>query len=214
MEQMNRLIDTFLNQLYRRLECCDTSDSDILDEISRILQVWPEVPSSGKLPSPSESTVTKYLDAALKLGDTGAESSLIAAIRPLAPFLDWTFGYPPHPLYPNLESQVTFTQFIGPEDLGTADHLLMGLTLLAPKTYYPPHVHPANELYIPLGGTGMWTKGIEEPLAREPGSVILHPSCAIHTTESREDPVLALYIWRGDLITSSKFITDQEKLTE
>ncbi|WP_440111396.1 dimethylsulfonioproprionate lyase family protein [Paenibacillus sp. QZ-Y1] len=211
MEEINRLIDTFLIQLHRRLEHYETNDSDILDEISQVLQVWPVVPSSGKLPSPQGSPVAKYLDIALTLGDTGAESSLAAAIRPLAPFLHWAFGYPPHPLHPNLESHVSFAQIIGPEDLGRADHLLMGLTLLAPETLYPAHVHPANEIYIPIGGTGVWTKGSEQPTPRAPGSFILHQSGMVHTTESKLDPVLALYIWRGDLITSSKFLINPEK---
>ncbi|WP_145407630.1 dimethylsulfonioproprionate lyase family protein [Paenibacillus xylanexedens] len=208
MKELNQFIDTFLIRLHKRLEQYETTDPEIIAELKNILKLWPEVPSSGKLPSPQGSPVTKYLDIALSLGDTGPESSLAAAIRPLAPFLHWTFGYPPHPLHPNLESQVSFTQIIGPDDLGMADHLLIGLTLLAPETFYPAHVHPAVEIYIPIGGVGIWSKGNEQPTAKAPGTMILHQSGIVHTTESKLDPVLALYIWRGDLITSSKFITN------
>ncbi|MBU4609742.1 hypothetical protein IMZ29_04010 [Achromobacter sp. GG226] len=201
-------IDAFLTALRSTLARFAADDSAVGTEVRRILAVWPDAPTPGHRASPQGSPVAAHLAAALALAEQGDASSLAATIPPLAPWLSWTFGYAPHPQYPDLESRVAFAQFVGPRDLGHAEHLLMGLTLLAPHTVYPAHMHPANELYLPLGGTGIWSQGGGAPAPEAPGSVIFHPSGVAHTTESLRDPVLALYIWRGDLSSPSVFLAD------
>lgn len=43
-----------------------------------------------------------------------------------------------------------------PRGLVEADALAVGLLLLGPDTLYPPHAHPAMELYHVVAGTAEW----------------------------------------------------------
>lgn len=199
-------IDALLAVLHSRLSHFKHDASDVGDEVRQVLQVWPNAHSPRNWPQPQHTSVAAHLDAALTLASRQDAAELAACIRPLAPWLRWTFGYPEHPMFPELESQVAFAQMVGPGDMAHSDELLIGLALLAPHTVYPAHAHPAHEIYLPIGGTGIWSRGASAAEAQAPGAIILHPSNVVHTTVSHADPVLAIYFWRGDLITASQFV--------
>lgn len=127
-------------------------------------------------------------------------------IRLLAPALSWNFDYSPHPDSPYLDEKIAFTQFVGPEDLWISSHFAIGLTLIAPKTHYPAHCHPATEIYLPLAGTGLWSMGNGGYFPRKPGELIFHHSAVTHATRAQEEPVLALYIWHGNIRSPSKWL--------
>ena len=84
--------------------------------------------------------------------------------------------------------------------LGGSDYSL-GVLLLGPGLTYPPHAHPANEIYYVVGGTAEWRQGDGPWTRRAPGSLIQHPSGQVHATRTGRDPLLALYLWWGDIET-------------
>uniref|UniRef100_A0A7S4SJ91 Methyltransferase type 11 domain-containing protein n=1 Tax=Alexandrium monilatum TaxID=311494 RepID=A0A7S4SJ91_9DINO len=81
-----------------------------------------------------------------------------------------------------------------------SDEILVGLTWLAPGTFYPQHAHDAAELYQMMVGTGAWgpTQGHLEPMP--PGRFLSIPSASPHTVQAPADgPLLAVYAWTGRL---------------
>ncbi|WP_268993536.1 dimethylsulfonioproprionate lyase family protein [Gibbsiella quercinecans] len=124
---------------------------------------------------------------------------MCSMLRSLLPSLSWFFGHRRHPDFPHLEDNVAFAQFVGPEDLWRSARLAIGLTLIAPETLYPAHSHPATEIYLPLAGTGLWSMGNSDYHPRKPGELIFHRSHVPHTTLAQKDPILALYVWYGDI---------------
>ena len=84
---------------------------------------------------------------------------------------------------------------------GFAEHpaLSCGLLLLGPGLDYPAHAHPAEEIYHPLNDAAEWWRdGV--PWRRETvGAAIHHPPGMHHATRTAEQPLLALYCWRGEL---------------
>jgi quercetin dioxygenase-like cupin family protein len=76
--------------------------------------------------------------------------------------------------------------------------------MLGPATTYPGHRHPAEEVYVPLAGTAWWQRG-DEPWRRvAPGRPIHHPPLMSHATRTGGSPLIALYLWRGEIGTHAR----------
>lgn len=72
-----------------------------------------------------------------------------------------------------------------------------GVLVLGPDTFYPPHCHEAEEIYLPLSGTAEWQQGNAVWRHRSPGTLIHHSSEELHAMRTGEHPLLAMYLWRS-----------------
>ena len=95
-------------------------------------------------------------------------------------------------------------KFMGPGTDLPGRGVAGGATLQGPNIFYPPHAHPARELYIVLSGTGEWLRGTEGWTKRAPGSFIVHSSMQQHAMRTGGEPILTLWFWLGDLDTPSR----------
>lgn len=77
------------------------------------------------------------------------------------------------------------------------DEIAAGFLILGPHVHYPDHHHIAEEIYIPLTGGTEWRKGGGDFVRRVAGEVIHHPSNINHAMRTRDEPLLAIYLWRG-----------------
>jgi hypothetical protein len=89
------------------------------------------------------------------------------------------------------------TEFSSTSGEGSPARIACGVLLLGPATLYPPHSHPAEEIYVPLSGTADWLQGDGVWRPRPPGSLIHHRGQETHAMRSNDEPLLALYLWRG-----------------
>lgn len=94
----------------------------------------------------------------------------------------------------------------GPPTLLTDSEIAFGLMFLGPRTHYPLHHHPADEIYYPLTGPSFWQAGVSPWVQRQAGEIIHHPSWLPHATLSADRPLVLLYVWEGDLHTDSAFL--------
>lgn len=88
------------------------------------------------------------------------------------------------------------------EIFGTRGHFVNervagGFLLLGPHVTYPDHHHVAEEVYLPLTGGAEWRMGNGVFRRRAAGDVIHHASNVSHAMRTGDDPLLALYLWRG-----------------
>lgn len=90
------------------------------------------------------------------------------------------------------------TQLIGPDGgMVGPDQSRLGLFYLSPGLNYPNHWHDPEEFYVVLAGSATWTvDGISNNLG--PGAFSLTPSGAHHAIVTGEEPMLALWGWRGE----------------
>jgi hypothetical protein len=150
------------------------------------------------------------------LGQAGADvGSLSAAIAALAPRLSWTQNpnYRRSPPSPEFLDNYGYAVLAGPADgppaLARHDRLAFGILLLGPRTHYPLHHHPAAEIYIPLNNA-LWWRGDGPWREQEPGAVIYHAPNVPHATRATATPLLALYLWRGELATHARLTEGPE----
>ncbi|MEQ9885039.1 dimethylsulfonioproprionate lyase family protein [Pectobacterium zantedeschiae] len=208
MSNSDHILERLLFTIHNRLVSIPVA-SHLRKDVVSIVNDWPSRPEKNTHPSTSvHLPAVDYLEQALKIGEASGDREICSMIRLLAPELSWNFDYIPHPKFTSLSEKIAFTQFVGPEDLWVSSHLAVGLTLIAPETHYPAHCHPATEIYLPLAGTGLWSMENEDYFPRHPGELIFHRSRATHATQAQEEPVLALYIWHGDIRSPSEWLPE------
>jgi mannose-6-phosphate isomerase-like protein (cupin superfamily) len=89
---------------------------------------------------------------------------------------------------------------VGPDGPYVCQRVVVGLLLLGPHSNYPPHAHPAVEVYRVLSGGGEFQVGAQGGFRRrQPGSVVVHRSDELHAIRTGHPPLFALYVWVGDL---------------
>jgi len=168
--------------------------------IAPVTAAVPEKPSTELLP------VGRFWDEAIARA-SGAGSSLAGIVDRLAPHFSWTQNpnYRREPPSPGFLDRYGYAVIVGPEDgppaLATDPRVAIGVLLLGPDTHYPLHSHPAVEVYYTLTEEGEWWRD-PGPWRREPsGSAIHHVANIPHATRTGAHPLLALYLWTGDLET-------------
>jgi quercetin dioxygenase-like cupin family protein len=202
MSNVQGSIENFLGILQRRYASAVLPFSS---ELRALLAVWPDA-TLLQHPEPRRLPACLHLDDALAAGRRGPEASLADALAGLSASLAWGYFYPDRPDAPDLSSRVAFCEIVGPGGMLPSDDLRLGLTLIAPGTHYPVHAHPAIETYLVVAGSTLWQKGADEPRVQPPGALIFHPSGISHAMRTEGDALLAIYSWRGDLVSPSVYL--------
>ena len=154
-------------------------------------------------PEPRRLPVCRFWDQAIAGG-----GPLLAALAALGPSLRWVQNpnYVAAPPSPDFLESYGYAVLAGPGGLVASEALALGVLMLGPGIHYPTHRHPAVEIYIVAAGEAEWQRG-EAPWRREPpGTVIRHESMMPHATRTLAEPLLAAYLWRGDLATHARII--------
>jgi hypothetical protein len=155
------------------------------------------------------SSAPQTIPASALLSDALPRTALGAAIAQAAHLFHWR----QNPNYTAGEIGAAFmagygyVEFAGPKDaLFYAPKIRVGLLLLGPRLHYPPHAHPAEEVYHPLAD-GLWRRGQEDWRTVPAGHAIHHPPMVVHETKAAETTLLALYCWRGNTVTEAQLTT-------
>ena len=196
--------------LLSTLRCSFAQRGLISDEVGaealRISTLLDELPPLSGVFTRNEHPVTRHLcDAPAAAGPT---AELLAAIRPVAHDLPWRYSYEQRADAPSLGENIAYAEIIGPDAPYRSNIFCLGLTLIAPESLYPPHRHPAVELYYVVSGTANWSLNNRD---REllPGEFVLHPSLAAHAMRTRREPLLAVYTWGGEDIHTPSVYLDE-----
>jgi hypothetical protein len=154
--------------------------------------------------NPTQLSVCRFWLKSLMTG-----GKFVEPLGALSPHLHWVQNpnYVAAPPGPDFLENYGYVVLAGPGGLVATDSLALGILLLGPKTHYPMHRHPAVEIYVVAAGEAEWRKG-QSAWRRQPaGSVIRHETMVPHAMRTLDEPLLAVYLWQGDLKTYAK-ITD------
>jgi hypothetical protein len=188
----------------------DPSVAESLREFTRLLSAI-DLDRAAREPAGQGErlTVTRLWAASLQAAN-GAPRALVAALETLGPCLSWAQNpnYRRRPPDPSFLDNYGYTVMAGPTEgppaLAVDPRLAVGVLLLGPHAHYPLHSHPAIEIYYPLTAGAEWWRD-DGPWRPEPaGAVIHHAPNVRHATRAGASPLLAIYLWRGDLATHAK----------
>ena len=178
---------------------------DVGQEAAGVLALLNHLPALTGIFRKSEHPSTRHLETAFAAGDNTTDD-LLTNIRPVAFNLPWRYSYAKRSDAPGLEDNMAFAEIIGPEAPFVSESVCLGLTLIGPNTFYPPHRHPAIELYYVAAGEATWTAS-GASRRNPPGAFILHGSQVVHAMQTHQQPLLAVYTWSGEDIRSSSVYT-------
>ena len=149
--------------------------------------------------------VDEYFESAVALTDDAHARRIGNALYALRNELQWARAYGNYasdPFMKECRANLAYTLLTGPGDrehsLYRSDAVALSVTIQAPHTYYPTHVHKAVEFYYPLGGTATWLRGDEDWIERAPGSLFFHDTGVRHATRTAQEPLLSLIVWVND----------------
>lgn len=108
----------------------------------------------------------------------------------------------------SIAAMITVATLMGPNGPIPAPDVRLGLVYMRPDSYYPLHLHDADETYVIVAGQALWTAG-EDVRMRRAGELIHHPSLLPHAFRTGPEGFLAIWRWSGDINTHSyAFIED------
>lgn len=96
-----------------------------------------------------------------------------------------------------------YAEIVGPQGMFPSDTIRFGLYLQSADTVYPDHHHAAVELYYVVSGTAEWRRGEEAFARKTPGTLIHHETMQPHATTTLSEPLVAMWIWIGDISADS-----------
>lgn len=172
------------------------TDPAVRRELERVVGLLHAAPTAHGPLAPSPHPILRHLASALAAPAPGAREAA-AELGAIGPHLPWRYSYAERADAPDLGDRVAFAELVGPDAPLRSGDVCLGLTLIAPRTLYPDHRHPAIELYYVLAGTAVW-RAEGRAVVAQPGTFVLHPSGVSHAMETRADPLLAVYTWSGD----------------
>lgn len=109
----------------------------------------------------------------------------------------------------SIAAMISVATLLGPEGPIPAPDVRLGLFYMRPESYYPLHLHDADETYAIIAGQALWTAGTDVRM-REKGDMIHHPGLMPHAFRTGSDGFLAIWRWSGDINTDSyTFIEEQ-----
>lgn len=112
--------------------------------------------------------------------------------------LEWRRTYTADEMEAAFLENYGWAELIGNRGPFACRTLLCGFLLLGPDTLYRRHRHAAEELYLPLSGTAQWWRDDGQWRTVPPGAVLHHPPWMPHATRTTAEPLLAMYLWRGE----------------
>jgi mannose-6-phosphate isomerase-like protein (cupin superfamily) len=180
------------------------SGGDAADAVKYALK---QINWDGELSAPepmSQPVIDDQLQAACaETGQYGSNSYMIAeAVLEIKDKLQWHAVYEDMKNEPDMAAftrNYAFTRLIGPGAPLSNDKVAGGLSLQGRDTYYPPHLHQAEESYWVVGGNGDWKVGIDPWFSVESGRSIYHETGVRHAMQTNYKPLLAIWLWTSHL---------------
>ncbi len=147
--------------------------------------------------------VTKHVKRLMTHGAGVLGIPTIELVRPYIKKLNWrrNANYTGTEFHNNY----AFAEFMGPTGHAVSPDIRLGMMVMAPETHYPPHAHPAAEVYYVLGGTTRFRQ-TGQPWRNCPaGQYVFHEPNVVHEMLTRDTPSLLLFWWRGDVEPMATF---------
>ncbi len=158
---------------------------------------------------PGPAPATRWLDEAMAAAEAKASDSpklilLCEMTKNVFPLCPWTPGYDESEVGTEFKNHFAYATLIGDGGIIPCNYFSAGITLIAPSFFYDWHHHPAIEIYLNLTEQALWGTNKAPMEAREVGEVITHPSYVPHAMFCQESPLLAPWLWEGDVHVRAK----------
>lgn len=196
---MTTKLDELLEKFHAYLASVD--DVPVREAVARIGWVMP-----ARNLEPHRLGCLRHLDRAAELAPLDARP-LVRLLAEQRNELHWGQTYTEADFRRAFIDNYGWLEMFGTRGHFVNEEVAAGLLILGPGIVYPDHHHVAEEIYIPLTGGTEWRMGEGGFRRREAGEVVHHASTVNHAMRTDNEPLLALYIWRGGPLAQKSTIT-------
>ncbi len=121
------------------------------------------------------------------------------ALIPVFGLLNWHHsGLESGQIRAEISLQMLTCELVGPDGLLFDESCRVGLFAQGANLAYPERTHAAEELFVMLAGSGLWSQSRNGGTLRGPGSRIHHASFEPHSSTTSGEPLVAVWVWTGD----------------
>ena len=143
---------------------------------------------------------------------SSAFPALHAAIIAAAPVMKWRETYPEGTARTAFMDRWGCFSIVGAGGPFASEQLRIFVVYMPPQLVYPWHNHPAEELYLVLGGAARFrARGRPDRVVSE-GESVYHPQNLPHAIETQQSGMLSLVVWRTDLDAPPRLLSEAEAL--
>jgi hypothetical protein len=151
-------------------------------------------------PTRGLTQLSRAVQAALRDCPTHADEVRSAACRALG-WAAWTEFYEEDSWSAGFVSRFAGGTLIGPDAPWRDESLIVDVFVYGPEIHYPPHAHPAEEIYLILGGgpaeISLGSQSVYAGL--DAGRMSVHRSNEAHAIRVGREPIFGVVMYRGDL---------------
>ena len=200
----DQALQTFLDTLKSAIGAGESSASPQAAAAAKRAFAALETPGDAAAPPRETVPATHHIEAALADSRNGPAAALAEAFERIEPRLAWRRRPDRETSDPNFPNAHASTVIVGDGGIETHDGVRIGVSLLAPNTFYPDHHHPPEEVYVVLT-EGAWRQGDGPWNERGPGTLVYNTPNIVHAMQSGAKPLLA--IWTLPMIDASASAT-------
>jgi hypothetical protein len=141
-----------------------------------------------------------HYDAVLRATLALNPQPIATAIRDAIPFIHWGGSDMREDRIPEaMANQMPMCELVGPDGMFPNTNIRVGLWMQQANLKYGPRRHAAEETFLILAGSALWSMADEPPSKHGPGAARHHPSNILHTSITTTEPVFAAWRWSGDI---------------
>lgn len=209
---MNSVFHTFVMAVRSAFEAGKKAGDALAEELDQFILLIDDLGlySTDRNKTASTDFELNHLTRALSLAEKEVTAPLAEALWPIVKLIEWSSGYQEDDITEGFLGSVATAEVISPIGPVVNKDLIIGLSLIAPNTFYPYHGHQAVEVYHIISGSPQF-KVAENPWVQlVPGSFSLHDADVGHAIKANGEPILTLFGWRGNLQAPTWFLVDSE----
>lgn len=148
------------------------------------------------------------LDAEIRACLASSTLPVAQAILAAQDFIPWGINPVAGLMTEQAAAMVAVCTLLDPDGPIVSPDFRLGLLYMRPGSYYPLHDHDADETYVLIAGSALWTAG-DDRRWRHAGEAIHHPSHMPHAFRTGDTGFVALWRWSGDINNHSyRFLPD------
>lgn len=142
--------------------------------------------------APESAPVYSWFETAAANASNTSAAALADALAKLAPRLAWRTRPDRKSDDPTFAGAHANAVILGDGGIEARGDVRVGVSLLAPDTFYPDHRHPPEEVYVVLS-EGEWRQDANPWHAPGPGGMVHNPPNVLHSMRAGSQPLLAIW---------------------
>lgn len=192
-----------------------TAFDHLLQVCAQIIHTTPALQQFARLPddlvfkprAAVRKPVADYLPTHLPNVNHDSQA-FVDALLAVLPQAEWRTTYTADQVGLDFVNRYGYLELYGPDGHYISQQSRAFIGYWGNHLHYPPHHHPAEELYYIAAGQAAFATQSQPPIQRTAGQSQIHSSNEVHSMDTDQSAVLCFVLWRGAGLADSASLSD------